>query len=138
MVLGFSTTNKKTREATNFVDLILDGRKIHSIREGDRWKESMAIQMATGVRTKSQQVFNADRDDLSTCKGVQSIEINTKGGEFRGIEYTITIDGRKLSEREAKQLATNDGFSSLYEFLTWFQTGKITGQIIHWTDLKYL
>lgn len=137
MVLGFSTTNKQTGEATNFVDLILDGSKKHSIREGDRWKEGMSIQMATGVRTKAQQVFNADRDDLSTCKSVQSIEINTKGGEFRGVEYSIIIDGRKLVEREAKELAKNDGFSSLYEFLTWFPMGKTTGQIIHWTDLKY-
>jgi len=138
MVLGFSETDKRTGQPTNFRGLILDGVKLHSLRAGKRWKEGMPIQMATGVRTKSQKVFNKDREDLSTCQGVQDVTITAKETEGLGIHFVIMVDSRRLSRTEATLLATNDGFNSLYDFLTWFhKDGDFDGQIVHWTTLKY-
>lgn len=137
MVLGFCETNKKTGELTNFREQILSGNKRHSIRAGKRWKEGMPIQMATGVRTKNFKLFNEDIDMLSFCKSVQDlkIDIDTSGS---GVHYNILIDKRPLSASEAKTLAVNDGFKSLYDFLMWFKDeAPFDGQIIHWTSLRY-
>lgn len=35
-----------------------------------------------------------------------------------------------------RHLATNDGFDSVSDFLTYFND-HFTGQIVHWTNLKY-
>jgi hypothetical protein len=137
MIIGFSETNKRTGEPTNFRELILTGSKVHTLREGDRWKEGMPIQMVTGHRTKAQETFNVDRPDLGICTGVQTVTMTTSSREFRGIDYQIIVDGRLLSETQSKELARNDGFESLYDFLSWFPMGSFTGQIIHWTSLRY-
>jgi len=63
MVLGFEQ---------QFVEPILSGTKIHTIREDkhNRWKPGRSIQMATGVRTKNYNQFNEDE-----CVSVQEIKI---------------------------------------------------------------
>lgn len=133
MILGF---NKK------FPELILGGRKIHTIRadKHGRWKQGMTIQFATGAGTKAYNQFHE-----AECTGVQDIEI--KYTDNRGA-VKIYIDGKHLgtwhrfmpqrSENVADvlRLAVNDGFEGVTEFLNWFSR-DFTGRIIHWTAMKY-
>ena len=63
----------------------------------------------------------------------QKIEIRFQ--EFLN-DVVIKIDGKKLNIQEQQQLAWNDGFDNLLEFLMYFKE-DFTGKIIHWTDLKY-
>ncbi|MCB1145046.1 MAG: hypothetical protein KDK54_22565 [Leptospiraceae bacterium] len=131
MVLGF----KK-----QFVNKIADGSKLHTIREDSkkRWKTGNKIHFATGVRTKNYNQFKE-----GTCHSVQDIEIiRWSHGKF-----TIHIDGNTPS-RNICDIAINDGFNSIREFLDWFipesefdkhGVDRIDwyGRLIHWTELRY-
>lgn len=132
MILSF---NKR------FVDQILSGKKIHTIREDPhtRWKAGRKIHMATGVRTKNYHCF----DDTKTCVSVQSLQINHYESDFPAIE--VIIDGvLKFKQMSIiwngsdfiDLLAKNDGFDSADAFFKWFDR-DFHGRIIHWTDFRY-
>jgi len=127
MILGFRTTDKSGNK-TGFVEKILDGKKVHSIRNGTRWRTGMSIQFATGVRTKIYKQFK-----IGTCSSVQSIKIRPS---MDMSQSKVFIDGRELSVLEKQKLAWNDGFHNLVGFWLWF-TEDVDGQLIHWSDLKY-
>ena len=112
-----------------FVQPILEGVKIHTIREDkhDRWKSGMKIHFATGVRTKNYKQF-AEK----VCLGVQEIYI-----EFNAAGALVMIDGNVTSAYEKYNLALNDGFNDFGELKMFFNTG-FKGRIIHWTALRYL
>lgn len=138
MILGFDP---------RFVTPILEGTKIHTFRKGDRWKAGNSIQMATGVRSKKYNVFNADIPHLQTCKSVQKCTINIYTNETQ-IQHKISIDidNRIILPDNVFLFAWNDGFESLADFHDWFvESGteiypgiiQSSGQIIHWTNFKY-
>jgi hypothetical protein len=114
-----------------FVPKILDGTKIHTIREDkhNRWKQGRLIHMATGVRTKNYNKFTEQ-----ICTGTQKIEIIRVSDYLN--ENIVKVDGRILKEEEVQKLAFNDGFSNLINFWLWFSE-DFTGKLIHWTDLRY-
>ena len=133
MVLSFNT---------QFPEKILSGTKKHTIRQDatGRWKAGMKIQFATGAGTKAYNQFHE-----AECTGVQDIEI--KYTDNRGA-VKIYIDGNHLgtwhrfmpmksvSPEKIIQLAVNDGFEGVKEFLNWFQR-DFKGKIIHWTGMRY-
>ncbi|KAA2242859.1 hypothetical protein F0L74_10040 [Chitinophaga agrisoli] len=133
MILAFSQINPKTKEPTGFVDKILTGKKIHTIRSGNRWRAGATIQMATGVRTEDYNQFNRGYPDLQMCRSTQTIQIRP-AEEMNGSK--IYVDGRLLNMDEAVTLAHNDGFPHLAAFWTWFNE-DFDGQLVHWTDFKY-
>jgi hypothetical protein len=136
MVIGFKE---------QFVEPILDGKKIHTIREDatNRWVKGRVMHMATGVRTKKYNQFNEE-----ICNGTQKFEIkwskNNKGlvSENRGVQ--VFIDGVNVTnhtfgvfdEMLVEVLARNDGFATVKDFFEWFSE-DYTGKIIHWTELRY-
>jgi hypothetical protein len=134
MVLGFKE---------QFVDRILNGSKIHTIREDSksRWKQSMVIQMATGVRTKKYNKFTEQ-----ICISTQKFQIIWNipfGEEYKGRLFKVFIDDRCMNnnfwhtkESMLEVIARHDGFESVNDFLDWFSE-DFTGKLIHWTDLKY-
>jgi len=146
MVLGFK--QKIGKVETYFVEKILafvyaeiakhfPNPKIHTIRQGNRWRKGMSIQMATGVRTKKYKQFNKGLPDLSTCKHTQKIEI-IWGKDSMGKHVLVLIDDEIVSNNKKiiDQLVVNDGFESKKQFFQYFNT-NFSGQIVHWTDFKY-
>lgn len=113
MVLAFSDKHKALKQKTEFVEKILAGRKLHTLRSGNRWKAGMTIHMATGVRTKHYNQFNKNRPDLSVCTGTQKIKLVMS---HVCNECKIYVDGHRLSFEEMQQLAWNDGFCHWIEF----------------------
>lgn len=123
-----------------FREPILSGKKIHTLRISGRWRVGIAIQFATGARTKNYEQFHS-----GICKGVQDVEI--KYTDMRGA-VEIYIDGkhygtwhRFIPEKSVNAsavltLANNDGFETVNEFLNWFQR-DFKGYLIHWTEFKY-
>lgn len=106
-----------------FVDKILTGEKIHTIRDNpERWTIGKKIHFATGVRTKNYNCFM-----MGECIGLQSIKIK--------FPY-VHISERKLTPKEVVLLARNDGFNSIVDFWGWFNQ-EFNGIIIHWTDFLY-
>ncbi|HAH52556.1 MAG TPA: hypothetical protein DCL80_15385 [Balneola sp.] len=112
-----------------FVDPILNGTKIHTIREDstDRWKAGNSIQCATGVRSKNYNCFLE-----SECVSVQSFEIKY----YDKKTFDVFVDGKSIPLRDFKSLYLNDGFRTYSEFLEWFSS-DFKGKIIHWTDFRY-
>lgn len=122
MVIGF----KK-----QFVDAILNGTKIHTIREDSkcRWQPNKVMHMATGVRTKQYNCFKKE-----TCKHIQRIEIQPY---TKTIKFTVNgCQELLMSEIGIETLSKNDGFKTTNEFWEWFNEPFI-GKIISWTDFKY-
>lgn len=116
-----------------FVDKILDGSKIHTIREdkGNRWQAGKLINFATGVRTPQYKQFHQ-----AICTGVQTFSIEKLSFFEKNDIIFIEINGKKLTQIEKELLAKNDGFDSLEDFCAFFKSG-FRGEIIHWTDFKY-
>lgn len=126
-----------------FIEPILSGSKIHTIREdkNNRWKSGRSIQFADGVRTKLYNEFKT-----GTCISTQNIEFKwTKqntGLVSENWAVKVFIDGRDVYYDDfptIHNLAVNDGFKDVKEFFEWEAWNKknFKGKIIHWTDLKY-
>lgn len=120
-----------------FVDPILNGTKIHTIREDstDRWKAGNSIQCATGVRSKNYNCFFE-----SECVSTQEIFMTYAHNDI----LEISIDGRYLYWEDRNKLALNDGFEDWQDFFNWFhpiimesKSKSFVGKIIHWTDFRY-
>ena len=127
MILGFKP---------RFKGQIINGQKIHTIREdkNNRWVPGMVIHFATGVRTKDYQQFW-----YGHCQGIQRISI-TNARIDHELTHTVYVNDRLLSVAEVGELAKNDGFDNIDEFLEWFmKDGDIIflGKIIHWTGKRY-
>ena len=121
MVLAFKT---------DFVSKILEGSKIHTIREDktNRWCPKTTIHFATGVRTKNYNQFFEGQ-----CISVQDIQILYPPlARFP----VVLVDGNKLSTTQLSSLAKNDGFDSFAKLTEWFDK-DFKGKLIHWTDFKY-
>lgn len=136
MILGFSKKfpngestffQEKIEYTLGISDISCDGKKYHTIRSGNRWREGMKIHYATGVRSKRYNCFAE-----GVVKLVQTIHIVPPGCSVMGY---ISVDGRKLNGKERHELIWRDGLS-FDQFTKWFDK-PFKGQIIHWTDLKY-
>ncbi len=118
-----------------FVKPILNGTKIHTIREDKprRWKSGKDIHFATGVRTKNYNCFKEGKV-IST----QRIFITYAFNDI----LEVSIDGNYFYDKN--KLALNDGFDSYWDFFEYFypiiensEDKCFSGKIIHWTDFKY-
>lgn len=164
MVLGFSQYfDKQKTKPTYFMEKILQPfyedqpnpivfkPKIHTMREGNRWKAGDLMHMAYGVRTKNYQQFNKGIPELERVKSVQRVSITWlwNNPEFEthiswprqivdGVEYVpvVHIDKRLCSFEDVQQLSENDGFYSMWQFFAWFNR-DFSGQLIHFTEKKY-
>lgn len=142
MILSFKTSIKG--KPTNFVDKILKGEKVTTIREDkkNRWKAKNKIHFATGVRTNNYKQFaegectdvqeikitsanSLPKNQYNGC--VYIIDIPIKGVVFQ-MSYCIEIAGKLLTTQEIEALAKADGFDSTETFFDWFNKdfeGKI-------------
>jgi uncharacterized protein YqfB (UPF0267 family) len=106
-----------------FVDQIIKGTKIHSIREdkGNRWKVGSMINFATSVRTKKYNEFKK-----ATVTHIDFVLITQR--------KAVYINDFRLSKERIEEFAQNDGFESASKFFEFFND-DFTGKIIHWTKV---
>jgi hypothetical protein len=118
-----------------FNQAIIEGSKIHTIREGERWRPGLSIQFYNNTRTKYIKKFTDDKK----CIAVQKIQIyhSKEIAEF----VWVTIEGKELTPLQIIALSKNDGFKSVNDFFAFFFTNRectlFEGQIIHWTNYLY-
>lgn len=128
MILTFSSTRLVFR--------IAGKSKIHTIREDKarRWKPGMAIHFWSGNPRNVHR--NPRQFAEGICTEVKEIEIKHAASMKNTI---INIDGKRLTWPEMLQLARNDGFVSLADFLVWFNE-DFKGVVIHWNpnELKLI
>lgn len=114
-----------------FVPKIRDtGRKIHTIRrdEENRLMPGVKITLSCGG---SHLVF-----EEKVITAVQHIIIHIHILQY--VKYLqVFVDGRKLEYREIVELAKNDGFDDVNDFISFFGLGRYEGKLIHWTDKRY-
>ncbi len=129
MLLGFKQ---------QFKEKILDGTKIHTIREdpNNRWQAGKLIHMATGIRSTK---FNCFKE--TTCISTQRIFMTYAWGDI--IEITVG-DKYLFGGYEREKFAINDGFEKWDDFFEWFYPliksnpeQCYSGKLIHWTDFRY-
>ena len=108
--------------------------KIHTIREDkkNRWKKGNDIHFIINNRKKNRLQFMPIIHVIS----VQTIKIEWIQEEIEIRSMQIEVDNHQLNFVEIKELAINDGFDSLEEFMKWFNK-DFRGKIIHWTNFKY-
>jgi hypothetical protein len=128
MILGFlkSFAIDGTAKPTGFEDSIKAGTKIHTIRidPKGRWKMGGKIHFANGVRTKNYNCFK------------EGFVVSIQKIKFKG--RRIWVGWHLLDREDIEVLATNDGFSSVYDFWKWFDDYvPFEGVIIHWTPTRY-
>lgn len=122
--------------------------KLHTIRRDQhrRWKAGMDIhpKIWTGKPRRSKTFQFAP---IVKCTGVQEIEIKRIQTPHHKIAIGVYIDDEVLGyafgqegitqyDQPLKMLAMNDGFDSVQDFFSWFDT-DFKGVVIHWTDLRY-
>lgn len=109
--------------------------KIHTIRkdEKNRWKAGNKIHLAINNRTPNYFQFAPTLE----CKGIQDFEIiYVKASNNYNQFPIVAIDGWQLPTPHIIELAENDGFDNVHDFLDYFNE-DFKGKIIHWTDYKY-
>lgn len=120
-----------------FVAPILDGTKIHTVREDKpgRWKPGLTMHMATGTRTKNYNCFKEE-----VCQATQRVFMTYDQGELE-----ITVGTTHLwGYDERNDFAVNDGFKNWEDFEAWWvpilkkKPGmEYEGKCIHWTSHRY-
>ena len=147
MRLNFKTTMPfDKKRATNFEEKILGGTKIHTLRQSDRIKVGMKLQMTVGSRYKP-RVF-AEKVCVSTQLAKIILKYDPAIGLF-GLDIYVTYTTKSdayLNPEELQVFVKNDGFDTLEHFVDWFFPNRNavegfnkmeTLNVIHWTDLKY-
>lgn len=114
-----------------FVPKIRDTRtKIHTARrdEENRLMPGVKIALSCGG---SHLVF-----DEKVITAVQHIIIHIQ--ILQHVKYIqVFVDGRKLEYREIVELAKNDGFNNVNDFISFFGLGRREEKLIHWTNKRY-
>ena len=114
-----------------FVPKIRDTRtKIHTVRRDEENRLMPGVKIALSC-VGLHLVF-----DEKVITAVQHIEIHIQILQY--VKYIqVFIDGRKLEYREIVELAKNDGFNDVNDFISHFGLGRYEGKLIHWTDKRY-
>ena len=140
MTLSFSQ-KFPDKSPTLFVEKILSGSKIHTIRkdEKDRWKVGTNIHFVINNRTKNRFQFAP----ILPVKSIQKFRVSWDDGIVHIyiddiLFYTnIGLHSRFIEfHKQMQKFAENDGFSDIKSFLSWFND-DFDGKIIHWTDSYY-
>lgn len=100
------------------------GKKRQTIRQEHKRiiSEGDALYLYTGMRTKVCRKLGQ-----STCSLKREVEVKTNG--------TIKLDGTALTQRDAKQFAQADGFSSVEELVGWIDQAyglPFRGVVYYW------
>lgn len=114
-----------------FVPQIRDtGRKIHTIRRDEENRLMPGVKIA--LSCDGLHLVFSDK----TITAVQLIVIHVHILQY--VKYIqVFVDGRKLEYREIVELAKNDGFDDVNDFISFFGLGRYEGKLIHWTDKRY-
>jgi len=138
----FPNGHPKAGQPTNFKQQILEGKKIHTIRENyDLWfrrvekvnfgKAIISLREWEGKPYKSKQV-EFMRLERAGCERFYCHYLNDSH-----IRSQVNCGSYKLG---LAQMAVNDGFESKSDLLSWFfkkPDSSFKGAIIHFTDLRY-
>jgi Ni/Co efflux regulator RcnB len=130
--------------------------KKHTIRhdKNHRWRVGMKIQMVyRGKHYSIADHFNKGISELEEVKSIQKITIKWRRPTYLAKQYGnalppftlrvknqflfVYIDDKLIGHKTLKELAINDGFESIAEFLQYFRKSIRNWRLINWTNHKY-
>lgn len=131
----FMSGHPKEGHPTNFLQKILTGFKIHTIRGNyDLWKKRIddvnSGKAVLSLRYWTGKPYNSKQEEFLelSAAGIQRFETDELG--------VHSIDGR-YSDHDITEIAANDGLLET-DFRSWFNFKKpFNGGIIHFTDFRY-
>lgn len=106
--------------------------KLHTIRKDldNEWAPGLGIQLVINMNTADEFQFVP----TLTCTSVQRISIDYSNLIHEG--PAVFVDYELLDRETLHKLAVNDGFPTIADFFLYFNE-EFTGNLIHWTALKY-
>lgn len=131
---NFPATHPRKGEPTDFIQKIISGEKIHTIRNNvELWtsrakavnegKAILSIRQWSGKPYRSKQVEVGQYTEI----GIQTVAVSLFGNITVGKDRRVTL----------YSLSTNDGLS-IEDFSSWFGVwGNKSKVIIHFTDFRY-
>lgn len=141
----FMAKHVKAGERTGFKDLIKEGVKIHTIREGTYWEDVvrqvnagyaiLSVREWIGIPYASKQVEICQFDKL----GWQDVAMYNTPTDDGTKDCVMFIDAKKITDKSIREkVAANDGLK-YPDFVNWFNLGLnvFKGGIIHFTDFRY-
>jgi len=107
--------------------------KIHTLRKDPEnlWRTGMDIQLVINKDKINEFQFAP----ALRCQSVQRIQIDYSN-LINDDGPAVFIDYEMADKETVKNLAINDGFATVADFFYYFD-GEFTGNLIHWTPLKY-
>lgn len=111
-----------------------DKGKIHTIRrdEKNRWNNKKYIHFSIWKgRPYHSEAFNFA--PVIQCTGKERIKISYWSSLPKPL---VMIGDTVINMKAIEQLAFNDGFDSVEDFFSWFDS-DFDGWIIHWTPFRY-
>lgn len=132
MILGFDS---------QFVPMVLDGTKTHTIRAGFRWKAGMRADLYTGGYQPGARrlLFRAVVTKVEAI-AISPVRTTWTDGSFTHL--SVSINGNRMNFEESDAFFYLDGFrdldrgrsyaSTAQAFLYWRDKLPFTGQLIHW------
>lgn len=151
----FMKDHPRAGEDTGFVEKILSGQKLHTIRHGTYWRD-VTIKVNTGthylsLRTWDGTPYNSKQTEFMQVHEMAWQEIII---DARHLKNTVSIDGTNIKgvARILNTIALNDGLDR-DDFNAWFKIARTypgkgsygcywkpqvtTAGIIHFTNLWY-
>lgn len=145
---AYPKVHKRHGEQTHFATKLVNGEKLHTIRNNyDLWAVNaekmktgnyvLSVRQWSGVprRSKQCEIYHTDEEI-----GVEHITMMYSADDD---SIAVCVEDRYLSEDEIAQLAKNDG-TDVDDFKDWFfckqrnkQDATFNGVIVHFTPLRY-
>ena len=120
-----------------FVPMVLNGSKTHTIRAGFRWKTGTRADLYTGgYRPGARRLLF--RVPVTKVEAIKIKRVLFHNGLSAGI-IEVARNGRLLSLAEIEALARHDGFADGLAGMNFYwreeygnRSDSFTGQLIHW------
>lgn len=124
---------KLVHHSYRFIQVLLSGTKIHTIREWSCMPETQLVHICNPYSNLRQSVMT------NTCTSVEKVRIDALNQSVT--VYHDSMESKALTTSEIELLAHNDGFESVEKFWLYFRKYSKNSiynfNIIHWTDIKY-
>ncbi len=125
-------------QLTGFRDLILAGKKPHTMRGNYEYWKGIAdkVNAGAGVLSLRQWVdipYNSKQEEFLAVHKMNVQKIDVK---LYGNIVTIKINGISQTATQEALIIKNDGLSHA-DFLSWFKGDLINGALIWFSDSKY-
>lgn len=146
---AFPKVHKRGGEPTNFATKLMNGEKLHTIRQNyDLWAVNaekmqtgrfvLSVRQWTGTPRRSKQRI--------ICNSEEPIGVERIGMRYyaEADRIAVIVEDRTLTEVEIVELAKNDGLT-VDDFIDWFfwkprqrsEDAVFKGVIIHFTPHRY-